>query len=64
MIYTDLSIDVVVRKDYSVYTKDLVVFGIDAALRFPIVERPRKKVFESLDKPTLADSSPVATNKL
>jgi protein associated with RNAse G/E len=48
MIYTDLYIDVVVREDYSVYTKDQEVFD-RAAKRFPIVEQARKKSFEVLD---------------
>ncbi len=48
LIYTDLYIDVVVREDYSVYTKDQEVFD-RAASRFPIVERSRKKSFEVLD---------------
>jgi len=48
LIYTDLYIDVVVRADYSVYTKDHEVFD-RAARYFPIVERSRKKSFEVLD---------------
>jgi protein associated with RNAse G/E len=48
LIYTDLYIDVVVREDYSVYTKDHEVFD-RAASRFPIVEQSRKKSFEVLD---------------
>ncbi len=48
MIYTDLYIDVVVRADYSVYTKDQEVFD-RAALRYPIVEHSRRKSFEVLD---------------
>src|SRR5258708_11071495 len=48
LIYTDLYIDVVVRADYSVYTKDQEVFD-RAAMRFPIVEQSRKKSFEVLD---------------
>jgi len=48
LIYTDLYIDVVVREDYSVYTKDHEVFD-RAARRFPIVEQSRKKSFEVLD---------------
>jgi protein associated with RNAse G/E len=48
MIYTDLYIDVVVRDDYSVYTKDHEVFD-RAALRYPIIERSRKPAFEVLD---------------
>ncbi|HTI13624.1 MAG TPA: DUF402 domain-containing protein [Dictyobacter sp.] len=48
LIYTDLYIDVVIREDYSVYTKDHEVFG-RAAQRFPIVEQSRQKSFEVLD---------------
>lgn len=48
MIYTDLYIDVVVREDYSVYTKDHEVFD-RAALRYPIIEQSRKPAFEVLD---------------
>lgn len=48
LIYTDLYIDVVVREDHSVYTKDQEVFN-RAALRYPIVEQARKKSFETLD---------------
>jgi protein associated with RNAse G/E len=48
LIYTDLYIDVVVREDYSVYTKDHEVFD-RAAQRFPIVEQSRKKAYEALD---------------
>jgi hypothetical protein len=45
--YTDLYIDVVVNKDYSVYTKDQEVFN-RAATRFPIVEESREKAFAVL----------------
>ncbi len=48
LIYTDLYIDVVVRADDIVYPKDQAVFD-RAAVRFPIVERSRKKSFEVLD---------------
>ena len=48
LIYTDLYIDVVIREDYSVYTKDHEVFD-RAAQRYPIVEQSRKKSFEVLD---------------
>ncbi len=48
MIYTDLYIDVVVREDYSVYTKDHEVFD-RAARRFPIIEQSRRQAFEVLD---------------
>ena len=48
LIYIDLYIDVVIREDYSVYTKDQDVFN-RAALRYPIVEQSRRKSFEVLD---------------
>ena len=48
LIYTDLYIDVVVREDGSVFTKDHEVFD-RAALRYPIVEQSRQKSFEVLD---------------
>ena len=48
LIYTDLYIDVVVREDYSVITKDHAVFD-RAAQRYPIVEESRQKAFEVLD---------------
>jgi protein associated with RNAse G/E len=48
LIYTDLYIDVVVDKDYSVYTKDHEVFD-RAAKRYPIVEQSRAKSFAVLD---------------
>ena len=48
LVYTDLYIDVVVREDGSVYTKDQEVFD-RAALRYPIVEQSRRKSFEILD---------------
>ncbi|HEU5227808.1 MAG TPA: DUF402 domain-containing protein [Ktedonobacteraceae bacterium] len=48
LIYTDLYVDVVVREDYSVYTKDQEVFD-RAAQRYPIVEEARAKSFEVLD---------------
>jgi len=48
MIYTDLYIDVVVREDYRVYTKDHEIFD-RAALRFRVVEQSRKQAFEVLD---------------
>lgn len=47
-IYTDLYIDVVVRQDGSVYTKDQEVFD-RAAKRYPIVEEYRQKSFETLN---------------
>jgi len=48
LTYTDLYIDVVIREDGSVYTKDQEVFN-RAALRYPIVEESRQKAFETLD---------------
>ena len=48
LIYTDLYIDVVIREDRSVYTKDQEIFD-RAALRYPIVEESRQKAFEVLD---------------
>lgn len=48
LIYTDLYVDVVVREDYSVYTKDHEVFE-RAAKAYPIVEQARQKSFEALD---------------
>jgi len=47
LIYTDLYIDVVIREDRSVYTKDQEIFD-RAALRYPIVEESRQKAFEVL----------------
>ncbi len=47
MIYTDLYVDVVVREDYGVYTKDHEVYD-RAALRFRVVEQSRKQAFEVL----------------
>ncbi len=48
MVYTDLYIDVVLREDGNVYTKDHEVFE-RAARHFPIVEESRQKSFETLD---------------
>ena len=48
IVYVDLYIDVVVREDGSVYTKDQEVFD-RAAHRYPIVEESRAKSFEVLD---------------
>ena len=48
IIYTDLYVDVVIREDGSVYTKDQEVFD-RAALRYPIVNESRTKSFEVLD---------------
>ena len=45
--YTDLYIDVVVREDFSVYTKDQEVFDW-AAKRYPVVERSRTQAFAVL----------------
>ncbi len=48
MVYTDLYIDVVLREDGSVYTKDHEVFE-RAARHFAIVEESRRKSFATLD---------------
>ena len=48
LIYTDLYIDVVVRDDYSVYTKDQEVFD-RAAQSYPIVEQCRQESYATLD---------------
>ena len=48
IVYVDLYIDVVIREDGSVYTKDQEVFD-RAAQRYPIVEQSRQKSFEVLD---------------
>src|SRR5437660_4033587 len=48
LTYVDLYIDVVIRQDFSVYTKDQEVFE-RAAQRYPIVEESRQKSFEVLD---------------
>lgn len=48
VIYTDLYVDVVIREDYSVYTKDQEVYE-RAAQRYPIVADSWKKSFEVLD---------------
>ena len=48
IVYVDLYIDVVVREDRSVYTKDQEVFD-RAAQRYPIVAQSRQKSFEVLD---------------
>jgi protein associated with RNAse G/E len=47
MIYIDLYVDVVVRDDYSVYTKDQEVFE-RAAQRYPVVEQSRQQSFAAL----------------
>lgn len=49
LTYVDLYVDVVVREDRSVYTKDHQVFEW-AALRYPIVRKARSKVFEEMDR--------------
>jgi protein associated with RNAse G/E len=48
IIYTDLYVDVVIREDYSVYTKDQEVYE-RAALQYPIVAEAREKSYEVLD---------------
>jgi protein associated with RNAse G/E len=48
LVYVDLYIDVVIRTDFSVYTKDQAVFD-RAAQRYPVVEESRQKAFEMLD---------------
>jgi len=48
LIYTDLYIDVVIRQDVSVFTKDQEVFA-RAAHRYPIVEESRQQAFAALD---------------
>jgi hypothetical protein len=48
IIYTDLYVDVVIRDDYSVYTKDQEVYE-RAALKYPIVAESHQKSYEVLD---------------
>ena len=48
VIYTDLYVDVVIREDYSVYTKDQDVYE-RAAQKYPIVAESRQKSFEVLN---------------
>ncbi|MGH2480665.1 MAG: hypothetical protein ACRDHW_13505, partial [Ktedonobacteraceae bacterium] len=48
LIYTDLYVDVVIREDYSVYTKDQEVYE-RAAQQYPIVAESRQKSYEVLD---------------
>lgn len=48
IIYTDLYVDVVIREDYSVYTKDQEVYE-RAAREYPIVAESYQKSFEVLD---------------
>jgi hypothetical protein len=47
IVYTDLYVDVVIREDYSVFTKDHEVYE-RAAHRYPIVAESRHKSFEVL----------------
>jgi len=49
LAYVDLYLDVVVRDDHSVYTKDHEVFE-RAAQRYPAVEEARSKVFEAMNQ--------------
>lgn len=49
LVYTDLYIDVVIREDRSVFTKDQEVYD-RAALRYPIVEECRQQSFYWLDR--------------
>ena len=48
LVYIDLYIDVVIREDGSVFTKDQEVFD-RAARRYPIVEESRQQAFAALD---------------
>lgn len=48
VIYTDLYVDVVIRKDYSVYTKDQEVYA-RAEKEYPVVADAHQKSFEVLD---------------
>lgn len=48
IIYTDLYVDVVVRTDYSVYTKDQEVYE-RAEQKYPIVAESHQKSYEVLD---------------
>ena len=48
VVYTDLYVDVVIRADYSVYTKDQEVYE-RAALQYPVVAESRQKSYEVLD---------------
>lgn len=48
IVYTDLYIDVVIREDRSVFTKDQEVYD-RAARRYPIVEESRQQAFYWLD---------------
>jgi protein associated with RNAse G/E len=49
LTYIDLYIDVVIREDFSVYTKDHEVFE-RAARYYPIVEESREQAFKALDQ--------------
>jgi protein associated with RNAse G/E len=49
LTYIDLYIDVVIREDFSVYTKDHEVFE-RAARYYPIVEESRELAFKALDQ--------------
>lgn len=48
LAYVDLYVDVVIREDRSVYTKDQEVFN-RAAQRYPVVEESRQQSFQTLD---------------
>ncbi len=49
VIYTDLYVDVVIREDHSVYTKDQEVYA-RAAQQYPIVAESREQSFTVLDQ--------------
>jgi protein associated with RNAse G/E len=49
VIYTDLYVDVVIRADHSVYTKDQEVYA-QAAQQYPIVAESREQSFTVLDQ--------------
>lgn len=49
LTYIDLYIDVVIREDFSVFTKDHEVFE-RAARHYPIVEESREQAFKALDQ--------------
>ena len=49
LTYIDLYLDVVVREDLSVYTKDQQVFDW-AALRYPKVRQARARVYEEMNQ--------------
>ncbi len=48
IVYTDLYVDVVIREDYSVYTKDQEVYA-RAEQRYPIVAESHQQAFAVLD---------------